>query len=282
MDVGLLVAGGAVACDLLERARHVTLHTGDASVGVEQSELCRVVIEEDVAVPAALVMTFVAACPLPAVVNVVLPMTGIAAPIEVLGLKGAAVTACAAGLRMPPAEREARPPVVLECVTSPLRRCVARLAGAPKLSVVPIVALVTAVAVRRRALRGESVPVALLAGGAGVPARERELRFAQVVELRCAPLPHRRVARLAVACKTPAVLVVPFMARVAGARGGFEFLGLVAALTACLTMPALQPKRGGIMIESHRLPDGLLVAVGAGQPYRSFMRVLASVAIAAV
>jgi hypothetical protein len=216
------------------------------------------------------------------VVYVVLAMTAVAALVEVLLVGVTAMAVRTPDLLMPPAKGEMCVPIVLERRTAPFGRHVARLARAPELSVVMIVALVTAITRRWSALRGEPVLVTLLAGGAGVPAHQQELRLAGVVELGRRPLPRWGVARLAVASKTPVVLVFPLVASETRLRSGLESLGRVAVLTVRLAMPPFQPKCGGIVIETHRLPASLRMAVVAGSPQASLMRVLGRMAIAAV
>ena len=277
-----LVTGHALARDLLEDGGYVAAHTRDAHVRPGQREVCRIVIEKDAAAPSALVVTAIAACSLPTVVHIVVAMTSIAALVEMLLVRVAAVAVRTADLFMPPAERETRAAVVLERGVFPFGRRVARLTRAPELSAVRIIALVTTMAGRRGARRGESVLVTLPAGAAGVPAQQRELGFAQVVELRRGPLPGWCVTRLAGDSKTPVVFVVPLMTRVTSACGWLVSLGLVATFTVRLAMQPFQRERGRIVIETHRPPGGLSMTVVAARPQASFMRVLARMAIAAV
>ena len=280
MDVGPLVAGDALLGDILERGRHVAVRTGDAEVRADQRKACKIVIEEDIAPPMAFVMTALAARPFLTAVNVVFAMTGVAARVEALLVEFAAVAVRASDLGVSPAEGETRAPVVLERVTSPIDRRVARLARAAELSAVSVVALMTAVARGRRTSWADPFLVAALARGTRVRAHQREARFAQVVEPGRRPR-LRRMARLTGGSYAAVVLVVSLVARVAFPRRGLVSLGRVTALTARVSMPAFQRKRGRIVIETDLLPRGLPMAVVAGRPQDVFMRVFSSMAAAA-
>jgi hypothetical protein len=184
-----LVAGNACVCDFLERCRRVAPRTGDTRMRPEQWKGCRVVIEEDVATPSAFIMTLVATGPLPAVVNVVVPVTGLAVLVEVLVARVATVAVGAVDRLMSSAEREMRAPGVLEGIAFPFGWGVTCLAPTPELAVVMIVVLVTAMARGRTAFGGETVLVTLLAGSGGMSAHQRELRLVRVVEFGRGPLP---------------------------------------------------------------------------------------------
>lgn len=237
-------------------------------------------IEEDVAAPSTLVVAGVAAAPLSPVMNVVVAMTGVTGRIEALLVELAPVTVRAADLFMSPAQREMGAPVVFERGTSPLNGGVARLAGAPELSAVRVIALVAAMACRRSLLRGENALVAARAGGVGMPTQQREVGLAGMVERGRGPRT-RRVTSLAGAAEAAAVPVVPLVAPVTACRRGLVTFGCVATFTARAAMAAFEPKRGRVVIETDSLPTVLRMAFFTGIAEAALVRVLASVASAA-